>query len=348
MVDTAHSGPPSPPAVEPAKRRRRKRPLLYVVGAAILWFIGQGLGWFGAGPSNERGDRSGPGQGAPEPGESVGGGAPDDEPVTAQLAALRGQPSATDQPAPDNGTAAEVATDPEQAKPAAVTPGPVLIADDRFQSLVSLIESHIQEKELGEAVGVLQRLTELHLSKAQTTQLSALQVKLQTLYQATEERVLAHIRKGEVLAADQASQQLIVRGVWQAHTLASAAPSLALGDNWQRAADDAAITSAKPAPLERNRKVRMRWRDGLRVGVVKSAKADQVTVQVRDGGSQSYPTVRAVQCEPTDSSSEEAIEMGFYAVQAGAPRLARLWLLRAHLLQRELTARGKQLLELLR
>jgi hypothetical protein len=35
-------------------------------------------------------------------------------------------------------------------------------------------------------------------------------------------------------------------------------------------------------------------------------------------------------------------------VHAGAPRLARLWMLRAHLLKDELTTRGQQLLALLR
>lgn len=335
------------PAVE-ARRRGRKRPLLYVIGAAILWFIGQGLGWFGAGPSSDRGERGEQGQGAQKPGNSLGSGDPDDEPVTAQLATLRGQGNGSGAQESANANSANVAIAPEQPNPSAVAPSPVLIADDRFQSLVSLIASHIDEKQLGEASGVVQRLMALSLTTEQATQLSAVHMRLQPLRQATEERILAHVRKGEVLAADQASLQLIVSGVWQAQTLASAAPGLALGDNWQRAAGDAAARSAEPAPLERNRKLRMRWRDGLRVGVVASTKADQVTVRVQSGGSQSFPTVRAVQCEPTDSSSKEAIEMGFYAVQADAPRLARLWLLRAHLLQPELTARGKQLLELLR
>jgi hypothetical protein len=49
-----------------------------------------------------------------------------------------------------------------------------------------------------------------------------------------------------------------------------------------------------------------------------------------------------------DSTVGEAVEMGLAAVQAGSPRLARLWLLRAYLLSDELTTRGNQLLDLLR
>ena len=171
---------------------------------------------------------------------------------------------------------------------------------------------------------------------------------MQPLLKAAEQRILGHVENGELLLADQAAGQLIVSGVWRPDWLTRAAPELGLGGDWQRAPDQAASGYGMPSPLGRNRQVRMRWQGAMHVGVVASTNEDQVTVQVRTGGGQSYPTVRAVQCEPTDSTSGEAIEMGFYAVRAGASRLARLWLLRAHLVQGQLGVRGEQLLELLR
>ena len=103
-----------------------------------------------------------------------------------------------------------------------------------------------------------------------------------------------------------------------------------------------------PTPLVRNRKVRVRWRDELHSGVVANSQRDQVTVRLVSEKGQSFPTVKSVACEPAESTSNEAIEMGFAALHAGAPRLARLWLLRAHLLKDEMTTRGEQLLQLLR
>jgi len=356
MADTAQTGTvdgDAAAATAAPKRRRRKRPLLVAAFAALMWFIGQGLGWFGAGPSGERGEVGDLGKGAAKPGESVGGDGKDGAPVTAQLAELREEQQheqeSNTNTAGDEKVAAGIGTkEPVEATPKPVPPKPVLaITDDRFQSLLSLAEGHIADAELGDAHGILKRLTALTLTDAQKQQVAATEKQLAPLRQAAEASILAHVRKGEVLAADLASRELLVAGVWQPEQLRKAAPQLGLGADWQKPVGEAQ-EKATPQPLPRNRRVRLQWRDAFRVGTVASSKDQQVTVQVRSGSTQSFPTVRISQCEPTDSSYDEAIEMGFHAVRAGASRLARLWLLRAHLLQQQASARGLELLEMLR
>tara|TARA_R110002094_G_scaffold39766_3_gene52355 strand:- start:1907 stop:2659 length:753 start_codon:yes stop_codon:yes gene_type:complete len=220
------------------------------------------------------------------------------------------------------------------------------VAEDRFASLMSLLESHLAEQQLGNASAALQRLLQQPLSDAQRLQLASVQERLLPLTKAREQRVLELVQRGEVLAADREASQLVVGGVWRASELLAAAPELSFASNWQ----GQIVTSGKvpmPTPLLRNRKVRVRWRDELRAGVVAGSSRDEVTVRLVSEGGQTFPTVKAIACEPFDSSSSEAVEMGLAAVRAGAPRLARLWMLRAHLLKDELTTRGEQLLELL-
>lgn len=364
MADTAQTGvgpavpvgaSPDAAAAEVAKRRRRKRPLWFVAFAALMWFIGQGLGWFGAGPSGERGEVGSSGQGAPQGGASTGGDGAKGAPVTTQLAELREEQqheeesstnSADEEGQQQQAGIGKKEPDDVVAKPAPAAPVRT-IASDRFQSLLSLVASHIVDAELGEATGILQRLTALSLTEAQQQQVRAAEQRLAPLRKAAEASILEHVRNGEVLAADRASRDLLVLGAWQPEQLREAAPALGLGPDWQKPAG-AAQTQATPQPLPRNRRVRLQWRDAFRVGTVASSKDQQVTVQVRSGSTQSFPTVRVSQCEPTDSNYDESIEMGFHAVRAGASRLARLWLLRAHLLQQQASARGQELLELLR
>lgn len=242
----------------------------------------------------------------------------------------------------DRSSAAAAATAASQPQPVA------RVSADRFASLMSLLESHLSASELGHAAGAMQRLLKQPLSDAQRAHVAGVEARLLPLQKACEARILEFVQSGEVLAADREAAQLVVGGVWRATELLAAAPKLALASNWQDSIDSEVAAVPAPSPLMRNRKVRVHFHDELRTGVVASSNREEVTVRLVSDGSQTFPTVKAIACEPADSSSSEAVEMGLAAVHAGAPRLARLWMLRAHLLKDELTTRGQQLLALLR
>jgi hypothetical protein len=81
-----------------------------------------------------------------------------------------------------------------------------------------------------------------------------------------------------------------------------------------------------PTPLPKMREVRVRWRETLQVGQVVDSRSDQLTLRIVQAGGQCFPTVPVEHCEPIDVSANEAIEMGFAALQAKDALLARLWL----------------------
>jgi hypothetical protein len=341
------------PAEVVTKRRRRKRPVIVALGALMLWFLGQGLGWFGGGPDDEPADdpagRDAVGGQALGPGDAGG---PIEAPAAAiadQLAKLRGAPG--DGPGAAS-AAAEDAADRTPDQPSnepedEARRGPLVDAD-RFRSLVSLVESYISEQELGEAAGVIARMLAMDLTQGQIGELRGLRGRLEPLQKAAEERILAHVEEGQLLRADALSRRLVVSGSWQPVWLAARAAGLGLEEDWQVGAEGVAMQALQPAPLVRNRRVRIRWRGGIYVGVVVGSSGDQVTVQIKTASGQSYPTVRMVSCEPVAADAVEAIEMGLHALKADAPRLARLWLLRAHGLQSVWSERGEQLLGWLR
>jgi hypothetical protein len=345
--------------------------LVVVIAVGVLWLVGQGLGWFGSGFNGQKGDGTGLGSGATqadaadngfprEPGtnpsnphlqvvgpidveQSGGGTATGGAPEGGQSVGLNAPP--VDPKLVGVGKNLRPDVDGEVPPQRQFNSG---VSADRFASLVSLFESHLAAAELGSATATLQRVLKQPLSDAQRDRVAALEVRLLPVKKACEVRILALVQSGEVLAADSQAAQLVVGGVWQATELLAAAPKLAFASNWESSVDAKGAVVPAPTPLVRNRKVRVRFGDRLRTGVVANGSRDEVVVRLVSGGRQTFPTVKAVSCEPADSTASEAVEMGLAAVQAGAPRLARLWLLRAHLLNAELTMRGHQLLELLR
>jgi len=358
MVDPADmEAHPRSEAAPPPRRRRRRRPFLVAAAAALLWSMGTGLGWFGGGPAEQVGAERQDGARGSAPGPSGGKGL-DQQPVAEQLATLRGARQGQPRSAADTGAATAAPDRPERTDVAAKDAAPVgsqpasepavRLDADRFESMLSLIDSHIAAEELGEASGVVQRLLAVGLTQRQRSRLVALEGRLRPLNRALEERVLGLLRRGEVLKADRLSQQLLVGETWRPTTLAASLPGRDFGADWQRVPEAELPADLQPVSLARNRKVRIFWRDRVQAGVVANAKADQVTVHVRTDAAQTYPTVPMVRCEPTDSTAGEAVEMGLAAFRAGAPRLARLWLLRAFLLQPEASERGAQLFEVLR
>lgn len=372
MVDSSsgqqQSVTPTPAVAAAPRARRRRRPVVLAVAVGVLWLVGQGLGWFGSGVSREQGDGNGLGvnqagatsdrslrapeasQSKPSP-QAVGS---VDAKQSAKGAVVDGASDGEAKVATgEQSTGAAHGGDGESSRAdrdegLAQRQAESHVSDDRFASLVSLFESHLSAAELGSAAAALQRVMKQPLSEAQRDRITALEARLLPLRRACELRILALVQSGDVLAADRQAAQLVVGGVWQAAELSAAVPKLAAADNWQRLVGAKGALAPAPKLLQRNRKVRIRFRDQLRTGTVASSGRDEIVVRLVSGGRQIFPSVKAVSCEPIDSTVGEAVELGLAAVQAGSPRLARLWLLRAYLLSDELTTRGNQLLELLR
>ncbi|MCA8949026.1 MAG: hypothetical protein KDE27_05955, partial [Planctomycetes bacterium] len=81
-----------------------------------------------------------------------------------------------------------------------------------------------------------------------------------------------------------------------------------------------------PERLPRERAVRVRLASGAAEGAIVDAGAERVTVRVRSDRGLTFPTVELTACEPIDPTAAEAAELGFAALHAGDPLLARLWL----------------------
>lgn len=329
--------------------RRRGRPIFVAVFAGILWLIGQGIGWFGSGPIGEGGDADRFDGGTSSVGVATESSSsadlsvvvPDEEgrgaqPVKRVLRANERVDTSTviDKPVPD--------VDPDAAHQSSSG-----VSVDRFSSWIALLESYLKEMDLGNASASLQRLLSQSLSSEQREQVAVLEAQLLPLLQACESRILAHVRSGELLAANDEAAQLVVADVWRPGSILAGLPGFVIAENWQADVVIGTATIPAPVPLSLSRRVRVRWRDEIHQGVVASSSPHRVTTKLRSEDRQVFPTVKVVACEPVESTATEAVEMGLVALHEGAPRLARLWLLRAFLLAKELPPRGLLLRELL-
>lgn len=319
----------APTAAAPPRRRRGRRwPLLAVVGLLVL--LGRGLGWFGsrkaAGPSPEAAAAPSP---APAPAPAV-------EPH-----GVRGSAGG---PAPGGGAAAGDAAAP--AGPSAGDPGvraaivdrPVAapaLAADRFASLLSVVAQHVAEGRLGDALAARERLRTQPLDAGQQAALAVASSDVEAAIAAACAQLLAALGRGDVLAARRdlgafAAGDATQFWPWLAQALQLAGVA-DVGGDLGRPVSAGERPWPLPKPLARNRTVRVEWRGALHVATVVDSRADEVTVRVATATGQSYPTLRAVACEPIAASADEAVEMGFAALHGGEPLLARLWLLRARL-----------------
>ncbi|MCK5943119.1 MAG: hypothetical protein KAI24_14160, partial [Planctomycetes bacterium] len=220
-----------------------------------------------------------------------------------------------------------------------------LMDADRFASLLAVARQHLERGELGRAGEVVGELQAGVGGEPQLRQVQQLADQLARARTAAELEILSRLRRGEVLAADLEAERLVARGSWRPQRLLADHPGLQT--DWQAApAGDAGLP--EPEPLPRKRRVRLQWQEGWQEGTVASARPERTTVHLRSGNQQSYPTVATVAIEPVGSTHDEAVEMGLAAVHASAPRLARLWLLRALLLSDQLSERGALLREALR
>jgi len=335
------------PAPKRPRGRRRRRSAYALLVAGALWLLGYGVGWFGSaadpqqgvegdgpGPAPSVANQDGPAQRPEGPQRQ-----PEPDDGKAVLAAAPNGETANDRPA---------AREPETVRDAPerdVIPKPAGMEVDRFESLLSLVRTHLEAGEVGSAGQVLVRMRpQVDGNQAQLETLDAMVQRVAERRRSAENEILAHLRDGEVLKADLAAERLADERGWVPG--AALAAVVKLGDDWLTAAARDGLPQGEALP--RKRRVRLQWQEGWQEGAVAGTRPQRTTVHLRSATGQSYPTVATVAIEPVDSTQQEAVEMGLIAAHANAPRLARLWLVRALLLSKELGARGQQLRDALR
>lgn len=326
--------------------RRRRRGRVVVAATAVAVLLGIGSQWIGHGG------------GTPESGDGEAG-LPDSkrEPAPAQPPATParlpapapGSKTGTDagsRRAPEDTTASpgaatpvdpapQVADDEPQPPPPSAPAVPVAepsaadeaMDDDRFASLVSLVESRARAGRFAEAGGVLARLRDLAVGPAQRARIAALAGELEQITAATCREILALAGAGQVLAARATAAAALRDG--------DAGFRRALGQAFTAAgigAEPEALPAAErarwplPVPMPREREVRAELSDGPVRGTVVDSRSDRVTLRVEGPRGLTFPTLRATALEPVDAASAEAAELGFAALHGGDPLLARLWL----------------------
>jgi hypothetical protein len=329
---------PNQTARVPVARRRRLRPRLwFLLLIALLVLIGRGLGLLGEGGQKESARLADAGATAIPPPGSAG------EASTTSPATPGGEP----QHAPGAAPAGELIALPRQQPKRAPGSG---VERDRFASLLSLVTTRTEAGQLGNAVKAQRSLGSLPLDAAQLTAFDAAAQHLETALVAACNKVSQGIAQGEVLEACDAMRQLLPDGEAYVHpVLAECVRRLGLGEGLQRVPVQTGRPWPTPAPLPRDRNVRVRSDTGFQLARVIDSSSDRVTLRVLGEQGVTFPTMPAVVCEPVDPTPGEATEMGFAALHAGDGLLARMWLAAASLRSKEArTARGQQLAELLR
>ncbi|MBL9078628.1 MAG: hypothetical protein JNL08_14050 [Planctomycetes bacterium] len=330
--------PAAPPPVDAPRPKGVLRPRLWFVLAAIAAVLaGRGLGWFGGG------------QGPVVPPAAVPAdlpavaSPPPPPPRKADGVASGGGAAATPAPGPASSAppAAAPSGEPPSTPPAAVPappaaapvvePAPAAVADqagvdaDRLHTLLSLVASRRAAGELGAALAAVQRAAALPLAAAQREAVQQAQQQVDGAWHDACERLQAALAEGRVLLVAAVLDDLL-RDADAAFAARCAEQLQLAGGALDRAPAAGPLPWPVAAPLPRDRGVRTRLAGAEVTGRVVDGRADQVTLRVETEHGVTFPTVPVVQCEPTVPTADEAVEQGFAALQAGQPRLARLWL----------------------
>lgn len=342
----------SPAPVRPIGRVRRRRATGIALVVALLVLLGRGLGWVGSqspaapGATNDATD---PATGHPEVptpalATAPANGSSGDEPAPARAPTppppapggeVAGPPGASARP----GDAAALA---DPAEPIAEPTAPVATFDaDRFAVRLALLQRNLDEGRLGAALATLAQLTAQPLDGAQQAALLTPRQQLADGLAAAASQVVGQLGRGDVLAAHAAIALLASDGEAFVHevlqqALRAAGVEGALLGPLRESSESLPIAR----PLPRGRELRVRMRSGLVAGRVVDSRSDTLTVRIEQQGGVAFPTVPVVAVEPLQPSADEAVELGFAALQAGDVALARAWLACARLRERgELPAR---------
>jgi hypothetical protein len=323
----------------PVARRRRLRPRVWFLALiALLVLIGRGLGLLGEGGEKENARVADTGAAATPQAGSTGEPSRAPDPATAG-----GEPRHVPGAAP----AAEPIVPPRQEPTRVAGPG---VERDRFASLLSLVSARTSAGELGNAIAAQRSLGSLPLDAAQLAAFDASTRQLETALAAACNKVTQCLAQGQALEGCDAMRRLLPEGEPYVHpVLAECVRRLGLGEGLLRLPVQTGRPWPTPAPLSRDRNVRVRLGTALQLARVVDSRSDQVTLRVPGEQGVTFPTMPAVVCEPVDPTAAEATEMGFAALHAGDGLLARMWLAAASLRSKEArTERGQQLAELLR
>jgi hypothetical protein len=312
---------PSPVVAVP-RRRRRWRAFVWL--AVLLVLVGRGVGWFGSGPA--AGPAASPAADVPAApaGEGARVAPPAPPAAAAPTVPAAAAPQAVAEPAPS-----PVPEPPPQPAVAVADAAPA-IDSDRFASFLALLQARLHEGRCGSAMLVLDHLRSLPLDAPQRTALAGRAADVEAELAAAGARVLQLLQRGEVLAAKAAVLAMLAEGAHLVEPLLvqALAPFGVAGD--VRAA---AVRGATPWPvpiaLPRERQVRFVAEGRQATGAIVDSRTDRVTLRVDTAGGVTFPTVPMVACEPVAVTAAEAIELGFAALQARDPVLARLWLVAA-------------------
>lgn len=313
------------PEVAPprARRRPRRRWRLLFAALLVLWLAGRGLGLIG--DASTAAEPVGEPAGEPKAEAKVDPEAtaaqPAPGPEAAGTTALAGRQT----PAPLDPAAEVVSAAPQP--PGGAAPGPAGIDNDRFASLLSLVDLRLAQGEVGRALAVLAELTPERLSAQQRDEVrQRRQLAEQALGTSTAE-VRAWLRSGDVRLATAAVRALAAGGAATAALLAE----LPCGAAPDRPAPDNDGSWRQPEPLAKGRAVRLLVGGTRRVGTVVDSRSDRVTLRVATGQGVTFPTVELGAVEPLDPTADEAVAMAWAALHAGDPLAARLWLACAEL-----------------
>ena len=198
------------------------------------------------------------------------------------------------------------------------------MAADRFASRLALVQLRLDGGRLGDARSCLDRLLAEPLDESQRRAARELGLGLAARLREARERLVAQLRRGEVLAARGAVDRLLAarvpRGDEDGHALTEALPEVGVAGDWRRAIEVGDRPLPVAAPLQRNRQVRVHWRDEPHVGTVASSRSGRVTVRILTESGQTYPTLLRAACEPIDVGAAEAVEMALACVHARANR----------------------------
>jgi hypothetical protein len=174
---------------------------------------------------------------------------------------------------------------------------------------------------------VLRQIRELPLEPGQRIQIDMLARELDDQATATCREILAMAAAGKVLAAN----ALAIAALDEDPTdfgreLSGAFAAAGIGSPPKALPNQVRARWPMPAPLGRERMVRAMLPDGEVLGVVVDSRSDRVTLRVESERGLYFPTVGLWAVEPNDVQGGEAAELGFAALHAGDPLLARLWL----------------------
>jgi len=207
-----------------------------------------------------------------------------------------------------------------------------LADSDRLEGALYGLRRLLDEQRLGSAFGELDRAAALDLAadSVRERRTSARSELKQRLRDGVEE-LITLVTAGRVVEA----RARLRRWRDPAHASVDAELEAAVTargwPSWSEATP--AQRPPRPAPLPRDRRVRVHHRDDWRSGRVVASTAQEVTVELRLATGVAFAFVGRADVEPESPSLRDAADQGMAGLHAGDVALAAMWL--SHCLARD-------------